>query len=813
MQAIRSSLMQMARRRPVLAAVLGTGTAAALAFCTFLLNFDRSEIEFRDDLVFTDRHGVVLRHVPEANGLRHIWTPSDRMPDHLKNAFLAAEDSRFYLHPGFDTMGMVRAVRDNIKSGKIVSGASTITQQLCRVLYPRERTYGDKLIEVLRAARMELYLSKQEILEQYLNRIPMGNNLQGVGLASRIYFGHDVAETGIAEAALLASLPKAPGRLNPLTGDIDRLVQRQRWVLARMLELGYISSQEHDAAVSQWPRVGSMPFPYLAPHALDTLASENGAALSGRVRTTLDSGMQDEVERLLLSHRERLKYMGARQAAILVVRNRDVQALAHAGSFEYEEADGGYNDGASALRSAGSTLKPLLYALAIDSGYTASTVIDDVLRKYASPTGDYVPLNYDRKQYGPVTMRAALGNSLNISAIKVLDLIGIERFYDTLKAASLINHPENGPEHYGLGLVIGNPEVSLRQLVAAYAMLANSGRFKPVTYLISEEGEAHEIFSEETAYIVSDMLSDPTARNITFGSAGAMDFQGSISVKTGTSTMYRDAWAIGYTEDFTVGVWTGNFEGDPTFSVSGASGAAPILKDVFAHIYRGRPVTIRTVPRGITAKRVCGISGMNPGPGCRYVTEELFVRGTEPEAQCAFHASHTQAFTHDLPVGYAPWLYGKNLKGTAAGYRLRGFENQLDEVFSSEGTAGESVVVRGIETSRARPERKPLSNHVSIGSSMQGELPVPNGAEARLKYPNHGERYLMDKGAVPGDSTLLFEAEASGPIAYLDWFVDGRHLKRTPPPYQTTWRMLKGRHEISVVAPSGSGDTVSILIE
>ncbi|MBI5885005.1 MAG: penicillin-binding protein 1C [Deltaproteobacteria bacterium] len=785
---------------------LAASFAAAAACLFYAARFDSKDLAYPDNLVFVDRNGALLRFVPDGRGERHIWVSLDKMPQVVKDAFIAAEDQRFYLHPGFDLAAITRALRDNMNAGRIVSGASTITQQTVRLVYSRQgsrkRTYWGKFIEILRAARMELALSKAGILEQYLNRVPMGNNIVGVELGARTYFGKSVKDLDAGEAALLASLPKAPGRLNPYAGDPARLLARRDWVLSQMALDGSLSREAYDAAAPSKPFFQSAGFPSEAPHLVDYLIARNepGAA---RVRTTVDMEIQKAVERIVSSHGARLSYQGARQAAVLVIYNPTMEALASVGSVSYGGANKGFNNGTLALRSAGSTLKPFLYALALDSGFNVTWSIRDTLKKYRTPKGDYAPVNFDRMQYGPVTMRTALGNSLNISAVRMLEAVGQERYFSLLSGLGLINDPSKSADYYGLGLVVGNPEVRLEELVSAYAMLANGGVFRPLSYTIdpgrSQGADAgNRVFSREAAFIISDILSDPSARFITFGNAEAMRYPFKVSMKTGTSAGYRDAWAIGYTPEYTVGIWVGNFEGDPTFNSSGAKGAAPILNDVFRLLYRDKAPSLIETPDNVVSAKVCGISGGKPGRFCRNIAREFFIKGNEPKDVCAFHTDGERL--HKLPSAYASWVYDKKRAGAAGSYRIKGLSDGLDD---EDGG-------KPLEEAGYRVDAK---GHYSIGARQARPQAGLQGLDyaVSITYPLNNDRFIVEKGR--SDQVIRLEAVTEKSVQYVSWFIDGELYKKAAPPYDVYWKPEKGWHVISVSTPEDLGDSIRLRVE
>ncbi len=789
--------------------------------------------------VFQDRTGRELRFLPDIHGERGRWVPLAEVPEQVRNAFIAAEDERFYRHHGFDIAAITRAAGNNILKRRIVSGASTISQQVVRLIYgqdehgapdstSRARSYIKKIVEIVRSVKMERRLSKEEILEQYLNRVPMGNNLTGIETAARAYFGASVHNLSLSEAALLASLPKAPGKLNPYRGGQDRLVERHNWVLARMAALGMISREAEHQAREQRTAFRPLEFHAAAPHVVDMLL-KNGVT-DRVVRTTIDLDLQQRVQDMLAAHAARLKHRGATQAAAIVIHNPTMEVLAAAGSLHYSGQDDGFNNGVRALRSAGSALKPFLYALALESGEPATLLLQDTERKYRSREGQYSPLNFDRREYGPVTMRSALGNSLNLSAVKMLERVGEDRFYDMLQRLDLINHPERGPEHYGLGMAIGNPEISPEQLAAAYAMLANRGVYQPVKYLLGgaargpgTKGKRY-VLLPQTAYIITDILSDPTARALTFSRNRMMtNFPFKVAIKTGTSTFYRDLWAAGYTPDYTVVVWVGNFNGSPTNNLSGSTAAVPVFADIMTFLYRqADPVPFKT-PKGVKRVKVCGYSGMKPTPFCPSTIDEVFMRGTEPKELCTFHTSATRK-RHELNASFAGWLYDKNRTGSAGRYRLSGFGDKLDSVFHDpwEGIAQErepgirprNVSAKTLAVSTEEPEQESVPHHYRLGGEVAlGAAPLVSSLDHEVKiiYPLDHDRFVVNRQE--RNQRIKLQAVVAKSVPYIDWFINGRLLKRTGPPYQTFWQLEEGKYTLTAVTPSNIGYSVQVEVE
>ncbi|MBI5236030.1 MAG: penicillin-binding protein 1C [Deltaproteobacteria bacterium] len=789
----------MSRKRLLRYVLLLSTPIALIALYLFIASgFDKNSLLLLDNAMFFDRSGALLRFIPDEKGERRLWLRGSEIPVIVKNAFITAEDQRFYSHNGFDLTAIARAVKDNLVAGRITSGASTITQQTVRLLHPRKKTYHAKLIEILKAGRMELTLSKDEILEQYLNRAPMGNNIVGIELASRTYFGKPAKDLDVQEAALLASIPKSPGRLHPYGKDITRLLARKDRILTQMAEAGYLTETQAAHAKSEQLSFQRPSFPNDAPHLVDLLVKRT-PAVRGKVDTTIDMAVQTEAERIVSSHYARLSYRGAHQAGVMVIHNPTMQALASVGSISFDEKNKGFNNGTIAPRSAGSTLKPFIYGMALDDGLSATRLLEDTLRKYKTQKGDYAPLNFDRREYGPVTMRTALGNSLNISAIKMLEAVGQERFYELLKELDLVNDTAGTEADYGLGLVIGNPEVTIERLVSAYAALANKGVLRPLKYTLAPSttrdhgSDEARVFSEEAAFIISDILSDPSARFITFGNAEAMRYPFRVSIKTGTSTKYRDGWAIGYTPEYTVGVWTGNFEGNPTFNLSGAEGAGPILNDVMKLLYRNKSPSIPDRPAGVVSAKVCGISGMKPGRFCPHLTDEFFIKGGEPTKTCSFHDDADSL--HKLPAAYASWVFDKKKTGTAGNYGLKGMPTAALDAPQDEARIGKN----GRYSIGNADEKK------HVGRAADADYAV------RITYPLPNDGFILEKRGA--EQKIKLEAISDKPVKHVEWFIDGQSYKKAAPPYHVYWKPERGPHTISISTPDDVGDSIKIKVE
>lgn len=760
-----------------------------------------------------DRHGQILRLVPDRQGRKAVRLPPGPLPPLMVAAFVAAEDQRFWRHPGVDGAAILRAAAQDLAAWRLVSGASTITQQLARLTYPSPRTWRSKVLEMVRSLRIERALTKEEILRCYLDRVPLGFNLVGVQSAALSYFGKPAAELNAAQAAILAALAKAPGALRPHGRRHARLLARQSWVLGRMARLGFLSSQELAAAREtplSFPGVeGRGPvFPFKAPHFVQLALARRGTgeATGAMVSTTLDLSLQRGLEAVVRSHRTRLRKCGASQAACVVVDNRTLMVLALVGSYQYGPQERGYNNGAAALRSPGSSLKPFLYALALDQGFTPAAILEDVERRYRTSRGEFHPANFDRSAHGPVSFREALGNSLNLSSVFLLNQVGPEAFYDTLVTLKLINHPKRTAAHYGLGLVVGNPEVSLMQLVAAYASLANSGVFRNLRLRPEEPLDPGvQVFSPQAAYIVSDILSDPLARGRIFGGSLAMNQPYHLAVKTGTSTRYRDCWAVAFSREYTVGVWVGNFGGQPTALLSGAAAAAPIVADVARELFGGSAPVAFEKPEGVLATTVCAFSGLLSGRGCLHQRQELFMAGSEPTRFCTYH--QPQEPWHHLSTPYAGWLRQRFVEGGEGRYRLAGFDRDLGRLFPGENQLAPAVPVALGPGDKAT---------LGLSPAGGGSPPVPSlspGKESivTIVYPLEGDRFLVEPQA--DTVRLTVKASCRVPFQKVVWFLDRQEVAATGPPYEVSLEVGRGLHRLMAVGADGIGDVITLAVQ
>ena len=601
--------------------------------------------------------GTPLRHLLNEDGTRSAPPVTyAEIPPTLVHALLAAEDKRFFSHGGIDLIALVRAGWDNVRSGRIVSGASTIHQQLIKNTTPQagKRTLWVKIVEALRARRLAMSWSREEVLAAYANRVSFGNLMTGAATAASGYFHKPPGDLTPAECALLAALPQSPTRLNPFR-NLEGVLPRQRRVLDKMHELHWLDDEQHRVALSQKIVLQRFSGGFEAPHAVEML---RGAVHGGTIRTTLDATLQQQIETIVTQRLESLKGRHVTHAAVVVIENATGAVLALAGSRDFFAQDGGQLNGAWAAHSPGSAMKPFTYLLAFERGATPASIVADLPIEFATASGTYRPENFSLRSFGPMTYRYALGNSLNVSAVRVLDSIGgAETLLPKLRELGLSTLTEDAT-HYGLGLTIGNASVRLVELANAYACLARLGRFKSWTLLQNERtAEERRLLGEKESWLIADMLSDNQAREMAFGSWSVLRLPFRCAVKTGTSSTFRDNWTLGYTPEFTVGVWVGNFDNSPMQDVSGVTGAGPIFRDVMLHLHEKHPATWFATPKDIVRARIDPRTGkrLTPQtPPARLSREEFFIAGKLPAvAQAGDYDARGRAI---LPREYAAWI-------------------------------------------------------------------------------------------------------------------------------------------------------------
>ena len=789
----------MSRRRRIVVTIAGL-TALTLGVAVWIRCgplpdglFDRTG---HVSTVVVDRHGEVLYEARSADGQRGEWLEAGRIPPLVAAATMAAEDRRFRSHVGVDPTAIARAAWHDLRAGAIVEGGSTISQQVAELLLTRldggvrRRGWVAQVREAVVALRLEHRLTKDEILALYLNLAPYGNQIVGVERAARAYFGSPAAGSPLpaltpAEAAFLAALPQQPTRFNPWR-DAGAATGRQQYILRSMLDRGWLEPDVYETASRETLTLRRSRTGTIAPHFVERVLSEVPAS-AARVETTLDAVLQRTVRGILAAHREDLDAHGAHNVAVVVLDNRRAEWIAWEGSGDYfDTAHGGAIDGVVQPRQPGSALKPFAYAAGFERGMHPGVVLPDVPSRFptAEPGILYSPRNYDGRFRGPLLARVALAGSENVPAVALAARVGVPEIARLLRRFGFSTLDQNAA-HYGLGLTLGDAEVRLDELVAAYGALARGGvvihprRLRSVDGRAVERSPAERVVDGRTAFWLADVLSDAEARAYAFGRGGSLEFPFTVAVKTGTSQAYHDNWTIGYTADVTVGVWVGNFDREPLRASSGVTGAGPIFHDVMLaaveHVRGSLPVgddqPILTPPPTVRRETLCAVSGGRATDAClRRVTE--WVPADASLDDCTWHHASDRGILTIWPEPYRHWA-------------------------RQEGLLMDSVV--------------PAVSHVAAAADVSGVAAQPSTSALAIAAPLGGATYYIDPTLRREFQALGLRATGASSGTRLEWRVDGTPVGTVDTGGVLRWPLEPGHHVIEV--RDSSGRTAATTIE
>ena len=787
---MRARLRAIVRRRPRTVAALAV-VVCVIAVASVWIRFgpiDSALLDLNEarSTVVVDRRGVPLYESLSGDGTRSVHFEAHQLPPTLVAATVAAEDRRFWSHPGLDAVAITRAARRNLAEGAIVEGGSTITQQVAKLLINRQsprrvRGTAEKIREAILALRLEHRFEKHEILALYLNLAGYGNQIVGAGRASHAYFGCDPSMLTPAQAAFLAGLPRRPSGYNPFR-KLESAFTRQRSVLRRMEDAGALTpAQANDARVEQL-RFTHTASPFLAPHFVEMVLASAGDQKPPRIVTTLDAELQREIGGIIRSHRPALDRHGAANVAVVVFDNARGEWLAWEGSGDYgDAAHGGTINGVVAPRQPGSTLKPFTYALAFESGFTPASVLADIPSHF--PTAEagvlYSPRNYDGRYRGPMLARRALAGSENVPAVALASELGVASLLRFLDRAGLSTFDRTS-SYYGLGLTLGNAEVRLDQLVTAYASFARAGEWIAPTWIHNDphQRERRRVVSPITAFWIADILSDDDAREFIFGRGGSLEFPFPVAVKTGTSQAYHDNWTVGFTRDVTVGVWVGNFDRTPLRSSSGVTGAAPIFHAVMLAatkwMHGGSAgldhLPVVAEPDALPAREICALSGMPANEWCPSRQRERlpFVPADEPT--CSWHHMSDGELITIWPPKYREWARSSGLLAVA-----------------------KAAVID------AAPQR-----HKAIAPAVREPLQIVN--------PPSGATYFIDPTLRREFQTVALRVVVSTP-GPIEWKIDDRSLGTASSDSSLSWSLVPGTHRISARDEHGRITESSIVVK
>lgn len=795
-------------------------------------------------LLVLDRHGEYLCEIGDSENSELGYWLIEEVPERVAAAIIAIEDHRFRYHWGVDPIAILRAWLNNYRHGRRTSGASTLAMQIVRMQHPAARTYWRKLTESLSAVLMTLRYGRDEVLKQYLKITPYSNRIRGIGYAARRYLQKPIADLSWAEIAFLASLPQSPTGMNPYTPEGRlRAIKRARRILAYLQENDELTRAEYELALAQ---VSNLHFPPRnarpddAMHLimrLELLCKDpnvrRNLAAEPILRCSVDLQLQREVAWKTMLLVDSFKARGAGNAAVMIVDNDSNEIISYVGSTDYfDDVHAGSIDYCQVPRSAGSTLKPFFYALALELGLlTPASILDD-LQRGAGGIG-----NYDERFLGPLLPRLALANSRNVPAANVVAMLGVDRAYGFLYDLGLHDYLLPA-RHYGLGMAIGNLPVSLEQLVKAYSVFAGDGKLRDLSLikkasesnltpktttqdalqsgntagargpertkmtcqfpgLTSEHAFPRRIISEDVARIVSLYLSDPLARLPTFPRMGPSEFPFPVAIKTGTSSNYHDAWTMAYSTRYLVGIWLGRPDYLPMNRLSGHTSAARLAKEIMNYLHAEQRTGFHDLgfptPQGYRAVRLCPLSGKRITPACPNVVVEWFRPGEEPVDACDVHVN--------LPVD----------SKTGAVPRER---NSTGDV-----TVKTFVKLHPRYADWAISNRLPFTSSVSLTDAAINEqaqpeaaLPFPQGSsrdkrtsksayDLAIVSPVHGTKLLHDPETPAALSSVALQAIINPPIEQAVWYVDGEPYQTVPFPYSTRWPLNPGIHTFQIGVP------------
>ncbi len=606
-----------------------------------------------------DRHGEPLGALHPEDGTRRYVVALDDLPEYVIHVFLTAEDKRFFRHPGIDVKSVLRAAVQNLRARGTISGASTITMQLARIVSPHEGGFRGKLTESWNALRLEARYSKDYLLELYFNGLPFGAGTEGIESAARHYFGRPASELSPEEAVVLSVMPRRPSHLHPHHHP-HRVLRGAMPVASRA---GMETDSEHLLSVmDEGRRRSQVAFQSPAPHFCHRVAAHLSSAqrrAGGSIRTTLDLELQTELQSVLFTGLQGAEGSRIHKAAGLVLDHNRGEVLAYVGSLDYFDLEhGGMIDATRVPRSSGSTLKPFLYALALENGLTAATILPDLPRAFGGEEA-YIPQNSSRRFAGPVRLRTALSSSLNIPAVHTVVQVGVSRFVDTLETLDFEEAAEQR-DHVGSGIAVGNLKVNLFELTRAFSVFPRDGVLPSYTFFPRDGGtgtrhsepshsEERRVFSRETGQIIRDILSDQAERVLGFGPDSVLNTDFPSIAKTGTANQFSDVWALASDPDLTIGVWMGNVSGETVVGRFGGSLPAATAVTFLSRVHKPG----RSFPPldAVHAVNVSPISGMRHHPPDGGSIQELFPKGFYPPRD----TWHTAAGGIRYPPEFQAW--------------------------------------------------------------------------------------------------------------------------------------------------------------
>ncbi len=730
-----------------------------------------------------DRNGFLLREIYSSEYGTAYPIKLESLPAYFIDAVIKTEDKRFFYHFGIDPIAVFRAITQNIKAGKVLSGGSTITQQLVRNIYQYPRTMPYKVLESLSAFCIELRYSKKTILEEYINRIPYGNGAYGIESASRLYFAKPSKDLTIAESAFLCVIPSSNRIFDPYKNFLTTL-KKQKKILTLLYMKRKISKNQYDISIIENLSLYSKQKRFLAPHFCDWIITKYKDTLPAEVRTALDYNIQRKIEFIVDNNISKLENANVNNASAVVLDNSNGDVISFVGSQDFfDEVHSGQVNGAIALRQPGSAIKPFVYGLALESGFSAADTLPDIETNITINNGGFFrPKNYDKKSHGMVRLRTALACSYNIATVHLASYFGPDLILSKLHQAGFKSLDKDA-KFYGPGLCLGTGEVTLMELARAYSAIANAGRLRDLRILLQESStDMGIVFSPQTSYILTDILSDNNAREPAFGEFSPLNLPFKCAVKTGTSKNFRDNWTVGFTPRYTVAVWVGNFSGKPMYGVSGISGAGSIFRDIMLTLEVRNENIDFSVPDGLEKKIICQKSGKLPNKHCTELIEEIFIAGTVPEEKCQIHKLYNIDKRNGLiATDNCPKQF---------------VDEKVFEMYPAEYY--DWAVNCGVNLPPAK-----ISNLCS--PSIYGS---DDGLFFDIEYPKDGDILKIDPILRKEYQVITLKPKIDDSVLSIKWFIDDKSINVDEYPFTCKWRIEKGNHNINYAATRKNGAIV-----
>lgn len=744
-------------------------------FLLFVLNLVfplPDKIEY--STIIADNKGEVIHAFLTRDEKWRMKTELNEISPLLRKTIVQKEDKYFYYHLGINPIAVVRAFAMNIFKMKRTSGASTITMQVAKMLEPKRRTFSNKIVEMFRALQLEWTYSKDEILQLYLNLVPYGSNIEGVKSASILYFDKNPDHLSLAEITALSIIPNRPSSLVMGKSNTEIVEQRNKW-LNRFAEEKIFTQKEIEDALAEPLTARRLVVPKLMPQFSYKL-KQTGEV---NIHSTIDLNTQQKTEKLVEDYVRSLKLSGINNACAMIIDNETHKVIAYVGSGNFKDTtDGGQVNGAAAVRQPGSTLKPLLYGLCFDEGLlTPKKIMNDVPVNYAG----YAPENYDKNFNGPVTVEFALEHSLNIPAVKALNMLGKEKMIDVLGKTGF-KQIQSKQKSLGLSLILGGCGTTLEQLTGLYSSFATGGVYYKPSFLAEDSlFQQRRVLSADAAYMITDILSRINRPDFPIHWEATAKLP-RISWKTGTSYGRRDAWSIGYNKKYTVGIWVGNFSGKGCAGLSGAETATPLLFRIFNTLDYDADREWFSPPKDLEQRMVCSETGMPPADHCTNLVLDYFIAGI----------SSTQACNNFVEISVSP---DEKISYCKSCEPANGLKRKTYKLIAPE-------LQNWMQANSIAFEMIPPHNPACEKIFKEG---VPN-----ITSPVNGTEYLINK---KDPEPLQLVCETANDVSKVYWYINNKFYKTTEAGTKQFFVPQEGTVKISCTDDKGRNRDIKISVK